>query len=136
MTGTRGPLPKPNALRLLEGNAGKRALNLSEGINPRIEIPTAPKHLGIEARKEWKRITPLLEELGLISGLDRAALTLYCDAVGRLAEYQTAFNSKVSLLVSQDIEYADDFFVIRRKQGCYKSWQNDRWKSPTIIFYS
>jgi P27 family predicted phage terminase small subunit len=107
MTGTRGPLPKPAALRLLEGNPGKRALNLSEGINPRIEIPSAPKHLGVEAKKEWKRITPLLEELGLISGLDRAALTLYCDAVGRLAEYQTAFNSKVSLLVSQGMGYAD-----------------------------
>ena len=107
MTGTRGPLPKPAALRLLEGNASKRALNLSEGINPQVEIPTAPKHLGIEAKKEWKRITPLLEELGLISGLDRAALTLYCDAFGRLSEYQTAFNGKVKLLEASGVGYAD-----------------------------
>ena len=62
MTGTRGPLPKPTALKMLEGNPGKRALDLAGGVNPRIEIPTPPKHLGIEARKEWKRITPLLEE--------------------------------------------------------------------------
>ena len=107
MTGTRGPLPKPAALRLLEGNPGKRALNLSEGINPQVEIPSAPKHLGIEAKKEWKRVTPLLEELGLISGLDRAALTLFCDAVGRLTEYQTAFNGKVKLLVDTGMPYAD-----------------------------
>ena len=95
MTGSRGPLPKPAALKLLEGNPGKRALNLSDGVNPRVQIPSAPDHLGKEARKEWKRITPLLEELGLISGLDRAALALYCQAVGRLSELEMAFNGKV-----------------------------------------
>ncbi len=99
MTGSRGPLPKPAALKLLEGNPGKRALNLSDGVNPRVEIPSAPKHLGIEARKEWKRITPLLEDLGLISGLDRAALGLYCQAVGRMTELETAFNGIVNRLM-------------------------------------
>lgn len=98
MTGSRGPLPKPAALKLLEGNAGKRVLDLSAGVNPRVEIPTPPKHLGIEARKEWKRITPLLDELGLISGLDRTALALYCQATGRLAELETAFNGQVDRL--------------------------------------
>lgn len=108
MTGTRGPLPKPAALKLLEGNAGKRPLDLAGGVNPRIEIPSAPKHLGAEARKEWKRITPLLEELGLISGLDRTALALYCQAVGRLAELESSFNGKVKLLVDQKgMDYAD-----------------------------
>lgn len=97
--GERGPLPKPAALRLLEGNAGKRALDLAAGVNPRIEIPSAPKHLSIEARKEWKRITPLLEDLGLISGLDRTALALYCQASGRLAELEMAFNGMVAGLV-------------------------------------
>lgn len=108
MTGSRGPLPKPTALRLLEGNAGKRALDLSAGVNPEIVVPSAPKHLGPEARKEWKRITPLLFELGLISGLDRAALALYCQAVGRLSELETAFNGQVDRLVTDDkMAYAD-----------------------------
>lgn len=107
MTGSRGPLPKPQALKALEGNPGKRSLNLAEGINPRVEIPSIPKHLGPEARKEWKRITPLLEELGLISGLDRAALALYCQAVGRLTDLETSFNSKVDLKVSEGMPYAD-----------------------------
>jgi P27 family predicted phage terminase small subunit len=108
MTGSRGPLPKPAALRLLEGNAGKRPLDLSAGINPRIEVPSAPKHLGQEARKEWKRITPILAELGLVSGLDRAALALYCQAVGRLSELETAFNGQVDRLVTvEKVDYAD-----------------------------
>lgn len=99
MTGTRGPLPKPSALKLLEGNAGKRPLDLSAGVNPRVEIPSAPGHLSKDAKKEWKRITPLLEELGLISGLDRSALALYCQAQGRLSELETAFNAQVARLV-------------------------------------
>lgn len=108
MTGTRGPLPKPAALKALEGNPGKRALDLTAGVNPRIEIPPAPRHLGKEARKEWARITPLLFELGLISGLDRAALALYCQAVGRLAELELAFAGKVSRLQEErKLEYSD-----------------------------
>lgn len=107
MTATRGPLPKPAALKLLEGNAGRRALDLSAGINPRIEVPSPPKHLGIEAKKEWKRITPLLSELGLISGLDRTALALYCQAAGRLAELETAFNGQVDRLRdAKELDYS------------------------------
>lgn len=107
MTGSRGPLPKPSVLKLLQGNAGKRALDLSSGINPRIEVPSIPKHLGAEARKEWKRITPLLVEHGLISQLDRSALELYCHAYGRLAELEASFNGRVAQLVSAGMEHAD-----------------------------
>lgn len=107
MTGSRGPLPTPAALKVLQGNPGKRALDLSAGVNPRVEVPSAPRHLSPEARKEWKRITPLLEELGLISGLDRTALALYCQAVGRLTELEVAFNGKVSRLVAEGAKYED-----------------------------
>lgn len=107
MTGSRGPLPKPAALKLLEGNPGRRTLDLSAGVNPRIEVPSAPSYLGKEAKKEWKRITPILEELGLISGLDRTALGLYCQAVGRLHELEMAFNGEVARLNAGDVSYVD-----------------------------
>lgn len=105
MSGSRGPLPKPAALRLLEGNPGKRALDLSDGVNPRVVVPSIPKHLGPEARKEWKRITPLLEELGLISGLDRTALALYCQAVGRLCELEEAFSGMIEVSKKDGVTY-------------------------------
>lgn len=114
MSGSRGPLPKPNVLKLLHGNPGKRALNLSDGVNPRVETPSMPKHLGKAASKEWKRITPLLEELGLVSGLDTAALALYCQSYGRLVELETAFNAKVSAKVDAGGEYAEAVFDISR----------------------
>jgi len=112
MNGTRGPLRKPDILKALEGNPGKRSLDLSGGVNPRVDIPSPPKHLGQEARKEWKRITPLLEELGLISGLDRAALALYCQAVGRLSELEMAFNGKVERYIADEkMEYSDAVYA-------------------------
>lgn len=114
MAGTRGPLPKPAALKHLEGNPGKRALNLADGVNPVIEVPTAPRHLGKEAAKEWKRITPHLAELGLISAIDRAALALYCQAYGRLSELEEAFKGLVSKHEAEGMNYPDAVFAASR----------------------
>ena len=110
---TRGPAPKPTVLKLLHGNPGKRALNLADGVNPRVEIPSAPKRLGKEALKEWKRITPLLYELGLISGLDREALAKYCEAVGHRTELMMCFNAKVQLLIQdKGMSYYDAVYQV------------------------
>ena len=76
---------KPTAIKKLEGNPGKRPLNENEPM-PKKGIPTCPSHLNSAARTEWKRITPQLATLGLISELDRSALAAYCQAYGRWAE--------------------------------------------------
>lgn len=111
MTGSRGPLPKPHSLRVLEGNAGKRPLDVSAGVHPKIEIPPSPSYLGKEAKKEWKRITPILYELGLLSGLDRAALGLYCQAQGRLTELEQAMEGMIGLKVSEGSKYVDSVYA-------------------------
>ena len=45
-----------------------------------------PTHLSKAAKKEWKRIAPELEKLGLLSHIDMAALAAYCQAYGRWVE--------------------------------------------------
>ena len=80
--GRRGRLPEPTALKRAKGNPGKRPLN-DEEPEPRIEIPKAPPHLSPFSKREWRRITPLLAQLGLLSSLDRTALAIYCQAYGR-----------------------------------------------------
>lgn len=97
-----GPLPKPGVLKLIEGNPGRRPINLSDGVNPTVEIPSPPKFLEGEALKEWKRITPILHELGLISQMDRAALAMYCSAYGQWANYETAYIKKVKAIAKKD----------------------------------
>jgi P27 family predicted phage terminase small subunit len=81
--GQRGPKPMPPALKLVAGNPGRRPIDLDAGINPRVEIPKCPSHLSDEAKAEWKRLAPQLEELGLISGLDLATFAMYCQSYGR-----------------------------------------------------
>lgn len=78
-----GPPPKPTQLKRLEGNPGKRPLNENEP-QPKTSRPTCPAILTGPAKTEWKRIVPELEELGLLSELDRAALAMYCIAWGQV----------------------------------------------------
>lgn len=82
---TPGPPPKPTALRLLNGNAGKRKLN-SEEPDVKPEIPPCPKQLSKIAKAEWKRMSKHLLSLGLISQIDRAFLAGYCTAYATWAE--------------------------------------------------
>ena len=48
-----GRPPKPTILKLLEGNPGKRPLNLADGVNPEVAVPSVPRHLSVTAVKEW-----------------------------------------------------------------------------------
>ncbi|MCL5994484.1 MAG: hypothetical protein M1546_00320, partial [Chloroflexi bacterium] len=51
---TRGPAPKPTALKVLAGNPGKRPLNGSEPQYP-TELPTCPRPLSAIAKREGHR---------------------------------------------------------------------------------
>lgn len=74
---SRGRRPKPTAIKLVRGNPGKRPLNHREP-KPTLTIPRCPPELSAVARKEWRRISRHLSELGLLTAIDRAALASYC----------------------------------------------------------
>ena len=74
----RGRKPKPAALKELEGNPGKRAINPEPKFSSR--MPRCPEHLTGEARKEWKRVVHELHYAGLLKVTDRAVLAAYCQA--------------------------------------------------------
>jgi P27 family predicted phage terminase small subunit len=78
----RGAKPKATVLKLITGNPGRRPLNAREA-KPRPEIPAPPPMLSGDALTEWKRLTPLLAAVGLISQLDLAVLASYCQAWAR-----------------------------------------------------
>ncbi len=83
--GARGPAAKPTALRVLEGNRGHRPINQNEP-KPRPITPTRPGWLLPEAKREWSRVVPELDRMGLLTIVDRAALTGYCQAWARYVE--------------------------------------------------
>jgi P27 family predicted phage terminase small subunit len=74
--------PKSLAARQLSGNAGNRPINENEP-KPAISAPPRPAFLVKEAKREWDRIVPELEALGMISRIDLACLAGYCVAFGR-----------------------------------------------------
>ena len=82
---TRGRKPKPSAIKELEGNPGKRALNSREP-KPEKKAPACPKWLEGEAKKEWRRLAKQMEAIGILTEVDRAAFASYCQAYARWKE--------------------------------------------------
>ena len=79
---TRGRKPKPTGMKELEGNPGKRKLNTKEP-KPDKKAPSCPKWLEPEARKEWKRLSRKMEQMGILTEVDMAAFAGYCQAYAR-----------------------------------------------------
>lgn len=75
----RGRPPKPTALKVLQGNPGKRPLNTEEP-KPRALPPKRPAWLTGEGKKKWDELVPELERLGLLTIVDGAALAALCQA--------------------------------------------------------
>ena len=77
-----GRKPKPTALRVLEGNPGKRPLNKSEP-KPTAGVPRCPVWIKGEARAEWKRVIAAIGHTGIITHADRSMLAAYCSLWAR-----------------------------------------------------
>lgn len=95
--GRRGPPPKPTALRLLSGNPSRRPLNPGEP-QPKKTRPVCPAWLKDEAKREWRRVVPELERLGLLTIVDRAELAGYCQAWARWQEAEQAIDKYGTVL--------------------------------------
>lgn len=99
----RGRKPKPTAIKMLEGNPGKRKLNTSEP-TPSKKAPTCPKWLDNEAKKEWRRLSKQLESLGVLTEIDMAAFAGYCQCYARWKEAEE-FISKHGAIVKTPSGY-------------------------------
>ena len=89
----RGRPPKPTALRILQGNPGKRLLNQKEP-QPQKALLKCPRWLNKFAREEWASVVPELHRLGLLTKLDEKALACYCQAYSRLRQAETVIAKK------------------------------------------
>lgn len=70
---------KPTNLHILQGTYQpvRHAERIGE-VDPQ-SVARMPSHLSPIAKREWQRIAPELRELGLLTGLDVAALSAYCE---------------------------------------------------------
>lgn len=94
MTGRSVGRPKkPTALKILEGNPGNRTLPKNE-VKPPPIAPKCPTWLHKYAKQEWKALAPKLEELGLLTLVDRTAFAMYCQSYAQWREAEEAIMSK------------------------------------------
>lgn len=72
---------KPTALKLIEGNRGKRSLNKREPDAEYLDDLSAPAHLSEDAKKVWSVAAPMLRKSKILTVLDVFALEMLCNAV-------------------------------------------------------
>ena len=101
--GLRGPAPRPRALVVLEGNPGKRRLNRYEP-RPRPSRPKCPDYLDETAKKEWKRLVPILERMRVLTEADGIALANLCQQYSLLQQAQVKLQ-KTGLLLETKSGY-------------------------------
>lgn len=68
---------KPTALKVAQGNPGKRRLNRKEP-KPAGRLGTPPAALSQAAKQVWRYYAPILEKLSVATAADRAAFEAFC----------------------------------------------------------
>lgn len=77
--------PKPTALKVIEGNRGKRKLPGNEP-KPKPKAPPCPKDIDAGAKRAWRRIVPMIEGVGLLTVIDGDMLAVLCQTRSRLEQ--------------------------------------------------
>lgn len=95
---------KPTALKIIEGNKGKRALNKHEPEPEYLNDLTAPKFLSALAVKVWDEVVPNLHRAGLLTKIDVPMLAMGCTAI---AQYRVAAIKADNLVKAKIIEGED-----------------------------
>jgi P27 family predicted phage terminase small subunit len=104
----------PDNVRAFTGaRKALRAADLADGVHPEVGLPPMPKHLSREARKEWKRVTPLLLELNLLTKIDLAAIERYCRLYGRWQQVERALTAAQEHAITSGRDVTDALVQVR-----------------------
>ncbi len=88
---------KPLALVRLEGNRGKRKLpKAADEVRLPAGEPEMPDWLLPEARKEWARVAPKLAAVRVLTDVDVAMLSAYCQLWARWRKAETGKRKNAS----------------------------------------
>lgn len=87
----RGRIAKPTALKALQGNPGHRSLDDGAEPAPQAGAPEPPDWLCARGRRKWyEKCAQMMHVPGWLTVMDGDVLALYCSAMARLAEAETA----------------------------------------------
>ena len=94
--------PKPTALRIIQGNPGKRPLPENEP-QPTVKDkpPTPPRHLPAAAKKHWRAIAKHLHQAGVLTVMDEDALATYCNAYAQWVDANQQIQTEGMIIKSE-----------------------------------
>lgn len=92
MNARAGRPPKPTHLKVIEGNPGKRPL--AQPPKPSPEKPRCPSYLSPYAKTVWRRLVPLLDDMGILTTQDRETMAAFCQAVADFRRAVEVINEK------------------------------------------
>lgn len=91
---------KNKELKVIQGTFRKHREKSGAALCIDDKIPSPPSFLDTEALKEWHRVAPLLFEAGLLSSLDKTALSGYCVAWSRFLAAEKQLEGQEMLISS------------------------------------
>ncbi len=91
-----GRRPKPTALKVLQGNPGKRKLNQHEPKPPQGEAKQ-PKGLSLGAIAVWAELAPLAMAMGTLTTADVRAFATLCELQATFQQITAAKDTKGQL---------------------------------------
>ena len=121
----RGRKPKPNGLRLIQGNPGKRPINKHE---PKFMkgAPHCPDYLDACAKEKWKAVVSELAPQGILTKVDGDILAGYCQQYSihvTASEFVASLDGKLTIVnagrvqLNPMIKAARDALLVMNRLG-------------------
>ncbi|WP_138519012.1 phage terminase small subunit P27 family [Limnobacter alexandrii] len=128
-----GRPPKPSALKLVEGNRGKRATTKQEPDPDYLFDLTAPQWLPARAKLVWEEVAPQLSRAKLLTEVDVQALAMGCVAI---AQYRAAVAKTGEDLIKSKVELNDEGkeVVVGEHINPWALIQSMTFKQAMVIF--
>lgn len=87
----KGRKPKPTHLKMVTGNPGRRRLPKDEP-KPKRGKPEAPTHLSPKAAEVWPLVAQWLDQMGVLTLPDAAALEQLCETYADIVRARADLN--------------------------------------------
>lgn len=123
---------EPTALKLVKGNFDKRFQNKNEP-KPRPIVPRQPRWMLPSAKRTWKKLTPILTRMKVLTEADEISLSILCQIHGRCRELEkeitkqgyTTFNMRDGTKPIPEMAMLREFYKLLR------SWMIEFGLTPT-----
>ena len=126
--GLRGPAPKPDSIKILDGNPGKRPIRDKNCLEMAYNLPPKPpKRLLADAKEAWKRLSPMLTACGMLTPL---TIDYFAEVCQWYARYQITSRkvtedgeSGVYQMQESGSGYKQQHPVITQMNQYYDKWE-------------